>query len=117
MRKYPRFISAAFLAAVFSLVPIPAIVGQDRSSGSKGVMVKDLSDGAEYHYSAPFIEPATEKSSAGKTPDGADQKPAQQNYVRPTSALDASPANMSGTVTDVNGDLIPGADIVLEGAS
>jgi len=32
-----------------------------------------------------------------------------------TDAPDAQPAHISGTVTDVDGDLIPGADVVVEG--
>jgi len=50
----------------------------------------------------------------GQDPGSPAISPAQQQDVRPDSPLDPSTANISGTVTDVNGDVVPGAAIVLE---
>ncbi|HKF45943.1 MAG TPA: carboxypeptidase-like regulatory domain-containing protein [Terracidiphilus sp.] len=57
-------------------------------------------------------------AAAGQSQDDAAIKYRQQDGARQAglSALDPSTANISGTVTTVNGDLVPGATIVLEGA-
>jgi hypothetical protein len=48
-----------------------------------------------------------------------DKIASDENEALPESskgaALDRDPANISGTVTDVNGDLIPGATVILDG--
>ena len=58
-----------------------------------------------------------EQSVVGQNRNNAGVKEGQHgNAKKPPSGLDPMTANISGTVIDVNGDVVPGAAIVLEGA-
>lgn len=66
---------------------------------------------------SPAPSPAAQGSSSSQTPaqqPGA-EKGQRQKAGRPIAAPGIQTANISGTVTDVNGDLVPGATVVLEG--
>jgi hypothetical protein len=88
MRFYRHFISFVLPVAILSLLGIPALCAQSGATA---------------------VSPGQQDSSAMK---GGQQDNAPQTAISP---LDPSNANISGTVTDVNGDVVPGATIVLEG--
>jgi hypothetical protein len=92
MRFYPRFIYFVLLLPAFSVGLTPALLAQVRQTGPTAVAPND-SPGPP--------EPAYLASSSAR---------------QPTSALDPLTANISGTVTDVNGNVVPAATVVLEGA-
>ena len=89
------------LAAAFSFAPIPAILAQVRQYDPTAVATGDLSGIPEPHYLVSSIGSINEQPGMGQN----------QN-----NALDQSTANVSGTVTDMNGNFVQGVSIVLEGA-
>ena len=89
------------LAAAFSFAPIPAILAQVRQYDPTAVTTGDLSGIPEPHYLVSSIGSINEQPGMGQN----------QN-----NALDQSTANVSGTVTDMNGNFVQGVSIVLEGA-
>jgi hypothetical protein len=92
MRFYSRFISIVLVVAAFWLMPIPAIWAQVSQPGANAVAAEDLPGAPEPQY--PGMR--------------------EQKDDPPAPALDPLTANIGGTVTDVNGDIVPGATIVLE---
>jgi hypothetical protein len=96
MRSYFFLLS---LVAFFLVGPIPATSAQVREPGPTEVAANDLP-------SAP--EPQNPAAPAyGQT--------AGEQSRNPTSSFNPSGGNISGTVADLNGHIVPGAVIVLEG--
>ena len=124
MRFYPCLISFVLLGAVGSLAPAPAALAQVRKSDPAVMAIEDLPAAPDPQFQAPAVEladesvnPVDEQSAAGQSQNNAGAKSGQHNSApQPTSVQDPSAAHVSGTVTNVNGDIVPGASIVLEGA-
>jgi hypothetical protein len=77
---------------------------------------EDLPAEPEPQYVAPVVEPIDEGSAEGQNQNTSEVKGAlNDNAWHATISRDPSAANISGTVTNVNGDIIPDASIVLEG--
>jgi Carboxypeptidase regulatory-like domain len=124
MRFYPCFISFVLLVISFVLAPVPEASAQVREPGAVAVAREDLPAAPEPQYVVPAagsIDDSVggsvdEQSAAGEIQNIAGVKGQQNDGAQsPTSARDPLAANISGTVTNVNGDVIPGASIVLEG--
>ena len=100
-----------------SVVPIPAL-GQVRPQVTTAVSRDGLPDAPALSVDPVDDQPvAGYDPVAGQDPNHAGGKEGQDHVAhQTTSAPDPSIANISGTVTNVNGDVIPGATIVLEGA-
>lgn len=104
MRLYPWFSSFMLLLAAVVLASIPVASAQVRESGPPVGAREDLPAAPEPQYTAPVVE-SVDESPAGSV---AEESAAGQSQ----NAL----GNIGGTVTNVNGDVIPGASIVIEGA-
>ncbi len=59
--------------------------------------------------------PASGSSVSGQDASKAEDDAAQQKQVRASSTSDRTPCNISGTIMDVHGNVVPVATIVLEG--
>lgn len=118
MRFYPRFISFALLVFAFPLVPISGLLAQVNQRGPKEAVTDELPGAPEPRYMASSsAESIAEQPLAEQNKNDPNAKGGQHdNTRRPTSGLDPSNANISGTVTDANGNIVPGATVVLEGA-
>jgi hypothetical protein len=115
MRLYLLVISFVPLIGAFSLVPT---VAQVRQPEPTVVAADDPPGPAEPHSLASIVESAGEQLAMGQNPDNPGVKEGQsENDRQPISAHDPSAGIISGTVVDVNGNVVPGAAIVLEGAS
>jgi hypothetical protein len=117
MRFCPPLICFVLRTITLSLVPIPAMLAQAHERAQTVVATEGTPGGGlESQYSASFVESVDEQSFAGQNQNKAGAK-AGQHAPPHTSPLDPLTANISGTVTDVNGGIVPGAAIVLEGAN
>jgi hypothetical protein len=118
MRIYPLFISFVILIGTLSLMPIPATLAQVRPPWPTIVATGDLPSAPEQQYLASSVESFGEQPVMGQNRNDPGVKGGQNENVRqPISAHDASAGIISGTVVDANGNVVPGAAIVLEGAS
>jgi hypothetical protein len=116
MRFHTFFVSFVRLAGALSLVPIPATLAQVRQPVPMAVATEDLPDAPEPHYLAINAESVDEQAVAGQNRNVPGVKGGKHDSAQhPPSALVPSAANISGSVTDVNGNVIPAAAIVLEG--
>ena len=105
-----------FFCGALALAPIAGYGEQDakpispwNSSGdSEAVKYVSLPD-------APDAEQMNR--SADRAAGGADATSEQKNDGPPAPATNPNPAKIGGTVTDTNGDIVPGATVVLESAS
>jgi hypothetical protein len=91
---------SAFCAFAQESIPVPAAVGAE--------MVPDAP--------RPQISVTSDDGNGQKT-SAQNQSAAQAGSDHPTSNQDLKTAIVSGTVTDENGDLVPGATVDLDGAS
>jgi hypothetical protein len=114
MRFYSRFISFVLFMAPVSLVQIPATLAQVRQPGPTVTTTEDLPGANAPQY----LILGDEQPVAGQNQnrEGAKGGP-PANAQQTTSNTDPFTATISGTVTDVNGDIVPGAAVVLEGAN
>ena len=84
---------------------LPCIFGQERRPDPWEIAKHVLPD-------APEPQPAS--SAVGMSDDARENEKARQK-TQHSSVVDPSSAYISGTVTDMNGNIVPGASIVLEG--
>jgi hypothetical protein len=117
MRSSPHVIAFALLMTAFLLAPIPATQAQVGQPGSTGVATEDLSGASEPQYVAPSVESVDEPPLSGENRNAGVQVGHNDKANQPNSPHGPSVARIAGTVTDVYGDVVPGATIVLEGAS
>jgi hypothetical protein len=117
MRFYPGFISFVLLLGAVLLLPVSRAYCQGLQSGLTTVAAEDLPDAPEPQYGVASLGFADEQPIAGQTGSDAGAKGEQRdNPTKPQAALDSTAASISGTVTNVNGEVVPGATILLEGA-
>ena len=115
--RFYSFIPFGLLIPAFSLAAIPALSGQARQPGPAVVAAEGFTGAPGPQYPALSVEPVDEQPVAGQNPKPAGATGGQEKNARqPAPAPDPSAANISGTVATVNGDIVPGATIVLEGA-
>ena len=114
--RFCSFIPFGLLTVIFLLAPSPALSGQARQPGAAAVAAEGFPVALEPLYPALTVESLDEQAGAGQNPKPPSAKGEQDKNARQTtSASDPLTANISGTVTTVNGDIVPGATIVLEG--
>jgi hypothetical protein len=117
MRFYPGFISFVLLLGAILLVPVSRAYCQGLQHGPAIVAAGDLPDAPEPQYGVASLGFADQQPVAGQSGSDAGVKGEQRdNPTQPQTALDSTAASISGTVTDVNGDVVPDATILLEGA-
>jgi hypothetical protein len=114
MRFCTFFISFVPLIGALSLVPIPATVAQVRQPGPTMAPADDLPGAPEPHYLAPSVESVDGQPLAAQSPNNPDEAGQHDKSWHLTS--DSTPASIGGTVIDVNGNIVSGAVVVLEGA-
>ena len=112
MRFY-SYLRSILLPAAFLFVPIPAVLGQARPPEPTVLASAD-----------PSVAPGSSSSAdsdgkqPGAGPNGNSEAINKAEHDRQASpTLDPLTANIGGTVTDVYGDIVPGAAIVLESAN
>jgi hypothetical protein len=114
MRFFSLSIFFVRLLSVISLVPIPATLAQVRQTGPTAVATDELPNAPEPHSLTPPVESIGDRPVAGQNRN--DPGGQHEDARHPNSDLDPTTANISGTVIDVNGNIVPGASIVLQGA-
>ena len=115
MSFFPRFIS--FVLFVSSFVQIPTLMAQVSGLRRAAVAREYLAGSPEPESFSLSVQSVDDQPTAGQNQNHAGMKSEQhRDSQRPTSTLDPFAAHISGTVTDVNGDVVPGSAIVLEGA-
>lgn len=113
MRFYSRFVSFVLVMAPVSLVSIPTTLAQVRQPNPTVATLENFSSATASLYSTL----SAEEPVAGQTQNRQGAEGGQHANAQPASSSNPSTATISGTVTDVNGDIVPAAAIVLEGAN
>ena len=114
-----RFLSFVLFICTVILLPVPHLTAQDRSPVPAAVVSpENLADAAQPQSAATSNESFGDQPVAGQTGGDAGIKEKElESAQQPPSALSPLPASISGTVTDVNGGVVEGATIELEGAN
>ena len=111
-----RFFS--YLVSWVLLLQVPGLFAQVRQPGPTVVHSEEFSAAPDPLNSNSSVEAGYEQSAAGQNTKPAGTRGKADDSTRyPTAAPDPTAANISGTVANVNGDIVPGATILLEGAS
>jgi len=102
MRFYPLCMFLVALIIVLSIAPVSLASAQASNPGPRVAGTDALPDAHEPRTTASTVESGAEEAVAG------------QDESKPV--VDPSAADISGTVTDTNGNVVPGAVTALEGA-
>src|ERR1017187_4113556 len=111
-----RFTASAVLIGSVLLVPIPRLSAQERRPVPTVVAAEGPPDAPEPQPMAFSAQSSGEQSAEGES-NGVSvvvEEPLS-NAGQPHSVPDPLAADISGTVTDVYGDIVPGATVIFEG--
>jgi hypothetical protein len=97
---------------LFNLAALTLATFAGTAAPSGLLMAQQLSPASVASNSLPEAPIPQPSSSEDKTASDENEAPLESST---RAALHRDPANISGTVTDVNGDLIPGATVILDG--
>jgi hypothetical protein len=117
MRFNLRFISFVLLTALPSLVPIPVMLAQAIQPRPAATATEDPAGANKPQYPDSLSESGAQQPASGLN-QNADPQNGQSNGARQsTSVNDPATAKIGGTVTDVYGDVVQGATVVLGDAA
>jgi hypothetical protein len=116
IRSFNRFLSFGLIAGCILLVPIPRVRAQIGGPVPTAVAPEALPDAPQLPSRAASAESSDDQPVAGQSRGNAgvnegNEESGDQHH----SATDPLPASISGTVKNVNGGIVPGASVELEG--
>jgi Carboxypeptidase regulatory-like domain len=114
---FSRSFSLVLLLGAALLVPTPSVCAQHLQPIPTFVALENLPDAPQPQSDAASRGSGDEQPVAGQVGSAKDVNDERESTQPPSSAQKSSTGFISGTVTDVNGGIVSGASIALDGAA